>query len=99
MEKVFLFKCKASKGQFSDELAVAGADYSGEEFSFFVNEKFVEPEGDVELGATDAHLQVELVERVGQLVLIRLPGRTFGNGSLITVKEDDLVQSECRSLS
>ena len=98
MDTMCWLKCRASKGQFSDELAVSGSDYQGEDFSFFVNKQFVDIDGDVELGEeVDARLQViPLAEKAG-LVLIQLPGQTFGNGRTITVKDGDLEKMDCRS--
>lgn len=86
-----LLKCVVSKGQFSDEVAVSGQDYVGETFSFFVNPQFVEIEGDVALGDQEGYLHVEQMDAKDDLVLIRLPGQTFGNGSTITVREDGLL--------
>ena len=96
-QNIYWIDCKASKGQFSDELAISGVDYQGEEFSFFVNDKFVELDGDVALAEVDARLQVMVVKREDDLALIQLPGRTFGNGSTITVRAGDLMESGCRS--
>jgi hypothetical protein len=98
-EKMFWLTCTASKGQFSEEYAVSGTDFRGEEFSFFVGKSFVETERDVELGETNARLQVVAVEKKDGLVLIQLPGQTFGNGNMITVREDDLRQAECPATS
>ena len=86
-------KCIASAGQFADEVAIKGADFSGEAFSFFANRKFVELDGDVEIGGeVPALLAVVPLAKEGDLVLIQLPGQTFGNGCTITVKEVDLEQ-------
>ena len=96
MEKQLWFRCTASKGQFSDEVAVFGKDYQGDEFSFFVNREFVETESEPDLDEVPARLRVMPLGREEHLVLIRLPGQTFGNGYTVTVRESDLnEQLEC----
>lgn len=91
MGNVLYLKCKASKGQFSDEVAIRGKDFTGEDFSFFVNRDFVQTTDDPESGEVNACLSVIPIDSNAGLVLIRLPGQTFGNGSTITVREDDLT--------
>lgn len=91
-------RCRASKGQFSDEFAVRGKDYRGEQFSFFAAARFLQPQGDVESGEVDALLEVVEMDRQRGLVLIRLPGQTFGNGRTVTVSEGDLTRAtECET--
>lgn len=86
----------ASKGQFSDEVAIRGADYNGEQFSFFAQDDFVQVVGDINSGSADAFLRVTRLDQKDDLVLIRLPGQTFGNGSTITVMERDLSERKER---
>ena len=88
--------CIANPGQFHDEFAVCGKDFSGEVFSLFVNQQFVHiVQGQAGEG-TKALLKVVQLDRNEDYVLIQLPGRTFGNGSTITVKDVDLVSCmEC----
>jgi hypothetical protein len=94
MSDTIWLKCKASKGQFSDELAVSGTDYQGEVYSLFARRESVEVDKDPELGEVDARIRVLALDRKGGLVLIRLPSQAFGNGSTITVKEGDLEKME-----
>lgn len=86
----------ASLGQFSDEVAVCGTDYSGEEFSFFAQDQYVQTSENIAHGPKPAFLKVERLDQKGDLVLIRLPGFTFGNGSTITVKEEELSERKER---
>lgn len=90
MSDTLWLKCKAVSGQFSDELALSGSDFQGEIYSLFVNNDLVDVDGDPKLGEVDARVKVLVLDRKDGLVLIRLPGQTFGNGSAITVKEGDL---------
>lgn len=92
MPKLTGLRCKVSKGQFNDEYAVRGNDYRGDEFSFFVNEQFVNLQGDqIDANEVDAVLTVTCLKQEGDLVLIRLPGQTFSNGSTITVRASELA--------
>ena len=90
MSTTLWLRCRASKGQFTDEVAIIGKDFAGEVFSFFVNQDFVECEGNPESGEVDALLRVKKLDQKDNLVLIQLPGQTIGNGSVITVTTNDL---------
>ncbi|MGI8980057.1 MAG: hypothetical protein ACR2FY_12610 [Pirellulaceae bacterium] len=94
MNRMKWLMCNVSRGQFSDEFAVRGADYEGEEFSLFVRPKFLAltqpPSADDEVSG---FLCVIELERRDGLCLIRLPGQTFENGSTITVRDEQLEAS------
>src|SRR5690606_23693400 len=92
-----LLSCTASVGQFHDEFAIKGTDFNGEAFSLFLNDEFLSNATEVRAGNTDRGLvRVEVLDQKGELVLIRLPGRTFGNGSTVTVRASDLCEcKEC----
>jgi hypothetical protein len=92
MKKHVWLRCKASQGQFSDELAVCVRDFQGDEDSLFVDRSLVEPDGDPNVEEVAAHVHVTELDRAGGLVLVRLPSQTFGNGYMITVKEDDVCE-------
>jgi len=85
--------CLASPGQFSDEVAIHGIDYAGNEFELFTSRRFVrfehDPSSEKEV---DARLQTVLLESKDNLCLIQLPGQTFDNGSSITVRADQLEE-------
>lgn len=95
MKRSLWLHCRASKGQFTDELAIMGKDHAGEEFSFFVSQEFVEYDGDPNTGEIPARLRVKRLDSKDDLVLIQLPSQTFGNGSIITVSVNDLEAMEC----
>jgi len=85
--------CSASQGQFREEVAIQGHDFNGHDFSLFTSRQFVrwerEPTNENEV---PARLQILLIEKRDNLCLIRLPGRTFDNGSTVTVRHDQLVE-------
>jgi hypothetical protein len=89
--------CSASPGQFSDEVAVRGEDYQGNDFSLFTSRKFVHcdrtPTVDFEVSAL---LQAVVLDQRDSLYLIRLPGQTFDNGSTITVRAEQLEDQPSR---
>lgn len=95
-EKRIWLRCRASRGQFRDECAVSGRDYSGEEFSLFVASPRVFPLAALGESETDAFVEVDVIDREGDFVLVRLPDQTFGNGRTITVCNSELERSPDR---
>ncbi|MCA9156367.1 MAG: hypothetical protein KDA38_16355 [Planctomycetales bacterium] len=92
-------RCKASNGQFENEVAVSGTEHDGEPFSMFADRKFVESScllSDEE--QVEALLQVEEIAREGQLVMVRLPGQTLANGHTITVDADSFASPVCHEV-
>jgi hypothetical protein len=85
-------RCKISPGQFSEEYAVSARDYQNVQFSLFVNESFVEHEcPEISEGVEcNGRLLVIVLDEKQDLALIRLPGRTFENGSTVTVRDNQL---------
>lgn len=82
--------CSVSLGQFPNEYAVSGTQYNGKTFSLFA------PRDAVHLAtpdAVDGFLQVQVVDRKNDLVLIRLPAQTFENGQYVTVQAGQLVSA------
>jgi hypothetical protein len=79
--------CSVSPGQFPSEYAVAGVQYNGKPFSLFAPRESVFPPSS---GEGEGLLQVEVIDRRGDLVLVRLPAQTFENGQFITVHAKDL---------
>ncbi len=74
--------CSVSPGQFPSEYAIAGVQHNGKPFSLFAPQETVSaPSSGEGLGL----MRVEVVERRGDLVLVRLPAETFENGQYITV--------------
>ncbi len=74
--------CSVSPGQFPNEYAISGAQYNGKPFSLFAPQETVRLTAD----AGDGFLQVDILDRKGDLVLVRLPAQTFENGQYITVQ-------------
>ena len=90
--KTAWIQCKISPGQFSQEYAIRALDNTGAEFSLFVSNNFVEHScGEIEDGTEcEGRLMVEVLKEKGELVLVGLPGRTFANGSTVTVLRNQL---------
>jgi len=74
--------CSVSPGQFPSEYAVSGTQHNGKVYSLFAPRESVQA---VTPGG-DGSLEVQVVDRKGDLALIRLPAQTFENGQYITVK-------------
>jgi len=79
--------CSVSPGQFPSEYAVSGVQHNGRPFSLFAPLATV---SSVTPGSAEGLLQVEIVDRKGDLVLVRLPAQTFENGQYVTVKAAQL---------
>lgn len=88
--------CMVSPGQFTGEYAISSHDHVGGQFSLFVDSSFVEHEcGDISEGVEcEGRVQVMVLEEKQGLALIKLPGRTFANGSTLTVKSSQLEAIE-----
>lgn len=89
-------KCKVSPGQFSGEYAVSAIDHAGAEFSLFTADSNVEHECE-EIGEGSeckGRVRVVVLGEKGDLTLVRLPGRTFANGSTVTVRSDQIEVGE-----
>jgi len=80
-------KCYVSPGMFPDEFAVGGQQYNGKPFSLFAPASTVRPP---ELDRGEGSVQVEIWERKGNLVLVRLPQQTLENGYYVTVNSEQL---------
>ena len=77
--------CSIGPGQFPTEYAVSGVQQNGKAFSLFAPRDSVSPLSD-EKGL----VRVDVVDKRGDLVLVRLPAQTFENGQHVTVKASDL---------
>jgi hypothetical protein len=88
-------RCRVSPGMFDHELGVQGEQFDGSAYGLFAPREAVDHgERPLTSGQTVPGLvQVEAIERKGDLVLVELPGQTFQNGSLITVTAGQLVTS------
>jgi hypothetical protein len=84
--------CDIAEGMFSDECSVSGEDAFGEGFSLFSSHDFVF----LQDTSHSRVLLVEVLQKEGDLVLIRLPSGTFENGSTITVRQDQLYTGKVR---
>jgi hypothetical protein len=74
-------------GQFPAEYAVGGMQYNGKPFSLFAPAEAVQPP---QGGSGQGLLRVQVVERKGDLALVKLPAQTFENGQYITVNVSEL---------
>ncbi len=73
--------CQVTPGQFSDEFAINGG-----EFSLFAPKQFVEVGREPRNGnSVEGWLLVEVVEQDAQKALVRLPGEAFEVGYFVTV--------------
>ena len=86
-------RCRLSPGMFREEVAVCGKTAKGTEFSLFVPEEFIECDGTIDdSGPVDGWVRVEVLDRAGPLMLVRLPGQTFENGQTVTVQCSEVEQ-------
>jgi hypothetical protein len=86
-----LFRCLISRGLFSNEVAVRGKTAYAEEFSLFAPKEFVDIDEPVpEVGAVEGWLRVEVLERQGALMLVRLPSEPFENSQNVTVRDSEV---------
>ena len=78
-------------GQFSSEFAVIVETFNGRSLSLFASRDEVmfdqEPTQDI---PTDGWLSVQVLERHGSNVLVRLPQSTVENGQYLAVRSDQL---------
>ncbi len=74
--------CSVSPGQFPSEYAVSGTQYNGKGFSLFAPREMVRSVAP----AADGWVQVQVVDRKGDLALVRLPAESFENGQYVTVQ-------------
>jgi len=100
MNRTKWLTCRVSPGQFSDELGVRGHDHQNKEFSLFTSRRFVRCEKLPAAGEeVPGSLQAVVLDQQGTLCLIRLPGQTFDNGSTITVRSDQLEDSQAHQFA
>ena len=92
-------ECKVSAGQFSEEFAVSACDHQGHAFSLFVNQAYVEFDRQAVAHGidSDGRLKVVVLKEQQDLVLVKLPARTFENGSMVTVIRTQLDYSQSPS--
>lgn len=84
-------RCIITPGQFTGEYAVEGETSSGEGFSLFADEDSIEcrayPTGSER---APAWLRVEVLQKQGNLALVKLPRHTMENGDTLTVFSKEL---------
>jgi hypothetical protein len=84
-------RCLVSPGMFDNEIGVDGRQFDGSVFSFFGPDDAVEPEQELTREkSVPGWVRVEILDRKGDLVLVKLPRQTFQNGAYITVTADQL---------
>jgi hypothetical protein len=86
-------KCTLSPGHFEGEFGVNGTQHNGTPFALFV------PAAAVRLGHEPAvgkmvagWVRVKVLDRKGELVLVRLPSQTFQSCPFATVTADQLLE-------
>jgi len=92
-------RCQVKKGLFSDEVAVRGEAHNKTEFSAFIPEEFIETPARITNTWLDGWIRVEVLDRRGGLLLVRLPGQTFENGPVITVGSEQLREWRAREIA
>lgn len=91
MNNEMWLRCLVSVGQFSDEYAVGGETFDGEGFSLFAPIEFIVVNRHAgEQKRLPGWVRVAEIDREGELVLVRLPRQTLGNGATITVSASEL---------
>lgn len=86
--KAYLRTLKQHEGLFSLEKGVVIKDYNGEETSGFFENKNIK----------NRKLEVIVVSEEEDVVLVKLPGKTFeapGDKSYLWVKKEDLEYASC----
>jgi len=88
-------KCRIFPGQFTGEYAVQGRLFDNTEFSLFVEKQYLdfseEPTFDKPV---EGWIRVEPELHKDDLLLVSLPQPTFENGQSITVKMDQVKDSD-----
>lgn len=96
-DKTKFLRCSVASGQFSGEYAVSGNTFDGEGFSLFAPKEFVITQSNVEeVGKVDGLVEVEEIDRDGELVLVKLPRQTLENGTTITISASELETNSMR---
>ena len=81
--KAYLKNIQINEGMFSSEKTVCVRDYQGDESSGFIENQHIKKD----------KLEVTVIQRKNNLVLIKLPGRMLevpGDKGHLTVKKQDL---------
>jgi hypothetical protein len=87
----YWIRCSISLGQFGDEYGVDGHEHDDTPFSLFAPRDTVKFEvAPTRENSVPGVVLVEVIERKGNLVLVRLPRSTFQAGYFVTVKSDQL---------
>ena len=87
--------CTVSPGQFSNEYVVKGTTYDHKGFSLFCPEEYVEVKGSKEPTwdePAQGRVQVQIAEKKGNLLLVRLPRHTLENGPYVTVLKEQVME-------
>jgi hypothetical protein len=97
LEQLWL-KCEVSQGQFAGEFAVRGRTFDNTGFSLFTSADDLDldqaPTGNEQL---PGRLCVDVLDRQGELVLVRLPQATLENGRTVTVRRSQLEEQAVQS--
>ena len=97
MKNATWLRCKVSPGQFTGEYVVAAKDFRGDAFSLFVPDEYVHCQDQLpEADRVDGLVHVEVLERSGDLALVRLPRVALENGQTVTVASSELSRRPAR---
>lgn len=100
MKSTTWLRCKVNPGQFTGECVVSAADFRDSLFSLFVPEEYVESDSEPTEGrAVDGWVRVEVLDRRGELTLVRLPRLPLENGQTVTVHSKELTFRPARELA
>ncbi len=87
----YWLRCRIAHGMFDSEFAASGPLFDGKMFSLFVpKEQVLYEKEPMPRGHAVGWLPVEVWERKGDLVLVRLPQENLGGGYFVTVKADQV---------
>ena len=77
----YRLKGELSPGMFPDEQLVTVRDHQGEYFTLIISSNNVLPDGAI---------LVRLVDKEGDVALVRLPGELLDSGRLLSVRQSEL---------
>lgn len=92
-------RCHISPGLFSGEFAITGETPVGEEFSLFASEEDVDFDAPVVEAAVQGWVRVVILDGDDDLLLVRLPAKTFENGPTVTVRRSQVQERKPREIA
>jgi len=84
-------RCRISAGQFSSECAIVVQNFNGRSFSLFAPKtELTYDEAPTDENCVEGWIAVDVLNREGNLYLIRLPQTTLESGRFLTVRAEKL---------